>query len=161
MATYFVNSAGTNTAPYDTWTKAATTFATALAAATSTNDVIKVHYTHTEELAADTVFTFNASLSVICVDKDSSDALTVMGTGAWIGNSTLNRSVTMLGTNRNLYIYGLTLRTAGTTADSLSLSTGDGLSIVYDSCYFWRRLLRWGYWGWSTGPVCWYSCCNG
>jgi hypothetical protein len=44
MADYFVASGGTNTAPYDTWEKAATSLQTALTAATTNGDRVIIQY---------------------------------------------------------------------------------------------------------------------
>jgi len=137
MATYYLNSGAGGAATGADWTNAFLTYTAALAAATASGDIIKVHKTHTEELAADTVYTHQNHISVICVDKDNSDALDTMGDAAWIGNSTTNRSVTMIGAFR-VFLYGITLRTAGTTADSIVLAASDGAHFVYESCYLWH-----------------------
>jgi len=137
MPTYHCWSGGSNTAPYDTWAKAATTLTTAVGAANANADIIKVHKTHTEEVAGDITFTFLANVAVICVDKDASDALATMGVAAWIGNSTVNRSVNIGGSNRNLFFHGITLRTAGSSIDHIVLATNDGMHVDYESCYFW------------------------
>lgn len=137
MATYHCNSAGSNTAPYDTWAKAATTFTTAVGAAGANGDIIKVHKSHTEELAADTTYTFLANVSVIVVDKDAADALATMGTAAWVGNSTTNFSVSFVGAFK-VYFYGFTARTAGATADSISFAGTDGAHFEIESCYLWN-----------------------
>jgi hypothetical protein len=136
MATYHCWSGGSNTAPYDTWAKAATTFTTAVGAASANGDEIKVHRTHTEELAADTVYTFLANVAVICVNKDAADVLATMGTGAWIGNSTTNRSVTIVGA-RKLFLRGITFRTAGATLDTINFGS-DGGHYEFEQCYIWN-----------------------
>jgi len=83
--------------------------------------------------------TFGADgVNVLSVNKDSSDAPTVMGTGGWIGNSTTNRGITIVAANRRVYFYGATLRTSGATADSMNLLTGDGAHLEYESCYLWH-----------------------
>ena len=143
MPTYLVWSGGDGTAPSGTdWTKSATTIAAALLLATTDGDVVKIHKAHQAdaEVTSDTtgILTFGASISLICVDKDNSDALAPMGTGGWFGHSTLNRSVVMTAVNRRIYIYGLTLRTAGTTGDGLYLSAGDGAHFEYEECYLWQ-----------------------
>ena len=88
MATWYVNSAAAGTNAGTSWTNAYTAFGSAVTAATSDNDVILVHYTHQESLVSDTTYTFAAAnIQVYSVDKDSSDALTEMGTGGWIPTS--------------------------------------------------------------------------
>ena len=137
MATYFLWSGAAGTGTGADWTNAFTTYTAALAAATADADIIKVHKTHTEELAVDTTYTHQNNISVICVDKDASDALSTMGTAAWIGNSTVNRAVTMAGAFR-VFLHGITLRTAGATVDSINLAATDGGHFEYESCYFWQ-----------------------
>lgn len=140
MATYYVNSGAGGAATGADWTNAFLTIGAALTAATTDGDVVRVHKTHQEEIAADAngVLTFGASIALICVDKDASDALSPMGTGGWFGNSTLNRSIVMTAVNRKVFIYGLTLRTAGATGDGLYLSAGDGAHFEYEDCYLWQ-----------------------
>ena len=144
MATYFVASGGSNTAPYDTWAKAATSLATALAAATSAGDVVVIQYNAVPsgdaELGADTTYTFAGHIWLISASNDGGSAYTptAMGTGNWIGNSTTNRWIKFTGNDLRVYIYGLTLRTAGSTADVISLNISTGGHYVYDSCYFYH-----------------------
>lgn len=137
MATYYVNSGAGGAATGADWTNAFLTYTAALAAATASGDIIKVHKAHTEELAADTTYTHQNHISVICVDKDSSDALATMGTAAWIGNSTTFRFISMEGAFR-CYFYGITLRTAGATADTIYLNRNDGAHFEYENCYIWH-----------------------
>ena len=44
MATYFISNGGSNTSPYDTWAKAATTIQTALTAASTDGDIVVLQY---------------------------------------------------------------------------------------------------------------------
>lgn len=136
MATYFLWSGATGTGSGANWTNAFTTYTAALAAATLADDIIKVHKTHTEELATDTAYTHQNHIEVICVDKDASDALATMGTSAWIGHSTSNRGIEMRGAFR-VYLYGVTFRIAGSTGDSMQLAQSDGAHFVYENCYLW------------------------
>jgi hypothetical protein len=119
------------------WTFATIFYSYALLAANASGDVIKVHKAHTENFTADTTLTHTTNISVICVDKDASDALATMGTTAWIGNNSTNVSVSMAGAFR-VFLYGITLRTAGATADSLFIAGTDGCHFEYESCYFWQ-----------------------
>lgn len=137
MATYYLWSGAAGTGTGADWTNAFTTYTAALAAATADGDTIKVHKTHTEELAVDTTYTHQNNIAVICVDKDASDALATMGTAAWIGNSTLPRSITMAGAFR-VFLYGITLRTAGSSTDNIVLAGTDGCHFEYESCYLWH-----------------------
>lgn len=140
MANYFVASGGSNTSPYDTWAKAATSLATALAAATSGADNVIIQYNAVPsadaELAADTTYTVSSGVSVIAASNDGGSAWTptAMGTGNWIGNSTTNRGLIMSG-GATAYLYGLTLRVSGTTSDDIVLAGGAGsdhtLSLIH------------------------------
>lgn len=138
MTMYRVSEAGNNT-DGSSWANAYTTLASALAAATASGDVILIDKDHTGDnaLAADTTFTFNNNVALICVDKDSSDALATMGTAAWIGHSSSNRSITLAGAYR-VYMRGITLRTAGATADSIICGSSDGSHYAFENCYLWH-----------------------
>lgn len=143
MAVYFVASGGSNTSPYDTWAKAATSLATALAAATSGSDSVIIQYDAVPaadaELSTDTTFTLPAGVSVIAASNDGGSAYTptAMGVGNWIGNSTTNRGITMSG-GATAYLYGLTLRVSGTNADDIVLAGGSGSDHTYEGCLIWQ-----------------------
>ena len=118
MTTYFVASGGSNTSPYDTWAKAATSLQTALTAATSAGDIVVVQCNAVPsgdaELSADTTYTVAGDVFVVSASNDGGSAWTPswMGTGSWIGNSTTNRSITLAGADTSSYWYGVTFRTA-------------------------------------------------
>jgi hypothetical protein len=143
MATYFVASGGSNTSPYDTWAKAATSLATALAAATSNGDVVVIQYNAVpsgdKEVSSDTTYTAAANVSIVSASNDggSSYTLTVMGTSNWIGNSTTNRSITFAGDDKTVYLYGLTVRVSGSTVDHITLANSLGQVVTADTCYLW------------------------
>src|SRR5574343_861785 len=143
MATYFVASGGSNTSPYDTWAKAATSLATALAAATTAGDVVVIQYNAVPsgdaELSADTTYTLAGDVWLISASNDggSSYTPTAMGTANWIGNSTTNLAVTFSGNDRRAYVWGLTIRTAGSTADRIELNSSTGGQFTFDKCYLW------------------------
>lgn len=136
MATYFLDSGAGGAATGADWANAFLTLAAAVAAASAAGDIIKVHKGHTEELGADTTYTFLNHVTVICVDKDASDALATMGTAAWIGGSGTSRQIGIGGAYRVLF-YGVTFRVAGTTSKHLFLGLADGHHAVYDNCYLW------------------------
>jgi len=143
MATYFVASGGSNTAPYETWAKAATSLQTALTAANAEGDIVVIQYnavpTGDAELAADTTYSFGNHVSLISASNDGGSAYTptVMGTANWIGNSTTFRSVTLAATNFRCYVYGVTLRVSGATTDNINFAAGDGCHFVEEDCYYW------------------------
>lgn len=144
MAEYFVASGGSNTAPYDTWAKAATSLQTALTAATATNDIVVIQYdavpTGDASLAADTNFTFAGNILLVSASNDGGSAWTPtpMGTANWIGHGTNSVSIGMEGAFR-VAIYGLTMRIAGSTLKGMGLLAGaDGGHSEWSNCYFWQ-----------------------
>lgn len=144
MATYFVASGGSNTAPYDTWAKAATSLQTALTAASTDGDVVAIQYdgvpSVNAEQTVDTTYTFAANISLISSTNSGTSTITPtqMGTSYWIGNSTANRLVNMAGAFR-VFCYGITLHVSGSTGDSLVLAVTDGAHFVYEDCYLWNN----------------------
>lgn len=79
MADFFVDSGGSNTDPYDTWAKAATSMATVDGEA-SAGDNVYVEYRFSELPAASTTHNFAGGtwtnpIKLYSVDKDDSDAL--------------------------------------------------------------------------------------
>ncbi len=144
MATFRVWSGAAGANNGSSWSDAYTTFGAAVTAATTSGDIILVHKTHQEQLAADTTYALAANISVVSVNKDASDAAEVMGTGGWIGNSTTNRAISFTGNDRELYCYGITFRLSGATTDNLTLSNSTGFSGIYESCYFWQGITNSG-----------------
>lgn len=152
MATYFVANGGSNTSPYDTWAKAATSLATALAAASSAGDVVVIQYNAVPsgdaEVAVDTTYTFASHVSLISASNDGGSAFTPtpMGASNWIGNSTTNRYVRLAGSDLRVLVYGLTLRVAGSTLDQVFPSQSAGSHMELEDCLLWHS-------GTATGSV--------
>lgn len=138
MATYYVWSGASGTNAGTSWTNAYTAFGSAITAATTAGDIILVHKTHQEELAADTTYTLGADILIYCVDKDASDAAAVMGTGGWIGNSTTNRAIIVAGSDRRGYWYGITFRISGSSSDNMIFCNSSGHQGLFEQCYFWQ-----------------------
>lgn len=144
MATRFVAQTGSNTAPYSTWATAATTLATALAASTAAGDIIVIDVanvpTADKEVAANTTWTFAGNIFLVAGNNTGASSYTLaqMGTTTWLGNSTASRSITFAGADRQCYVYGLTIRYAGTTVLSNTLASSAGQSMIYENCYFWN-----------------------
>lgn len=130
MATYYVNSGAVGANNGTSWTDAYTTLAAGVTAATANNDVVKVHYTHTETATA-TLATAVANIAIISVDKDSSDALTPMGSS---GGFTWTSTYTTLAGAYRCYIYGITYGITGTVGRFIQLGGSDGAHLVYESC---------------------------
>jgi hypothetical protein len=144
MADYFYASGGSNTAPYDTWAKAATSFATALAAATTPGDRVIVQYdgisAGDSAVAAITTYTIPANnISIIASTNSGTSTVTPtpMGAANWFGNAASSFALTIASANRRYYVYGLTLRSAGTGAAPITPVEGDGAHGVLEDCYFW------------------------
>ncbi len=135
MATFYVDSSGSNTAPYDTWAKAATTFLTAVDAVTANGDEILVHKTLQDTLSVNTTYIFDHDVRIYVVDKDAGDALAQMGTGGWIGNANAQR-LTFTINNCRVYCYGLTPKSTGSNASSdLWFSVGNRGHLVFEKCF--------------------------
>ena len=155
MATYFVSASGSNTAPYDTWAKAATSLQTALTAATANGDIVALQYNNvpaadkeiTSAAAGTWTFAGNASLISASNDGGSAYTPTPMGTAYWLGNSTASWQVAFAG-GFACYIYGVTLRTAGGSGIKITLAGSDNAYHTMEQCYLWQ-----GVTSTSTGAV--------
>lgn len=137
MATYYVSDTGDNGAG-TSWATAKQTLAGAIALATASGDVILIDKDHTGDnaLAADTTWTVLNNISILVVDKDSSNALAEMGTAAWLGSSSASISVTLTGAY-SVRTHGLTLRNAGSGIKFLALAAADGSHFETTSTYLW------------------------
>lgn len=143
MAKYRVWSGGNNTGGADNtnWAQAYTTLAGAAAAATAAGDFILVHYTSQENVGADTVATIADQVSVIAVDKDSSEAVTPMGTSGWVGTSSGAFQYRIgAAAQAQIYLNGITIRNGGASSDWIGIianGTNGQADIVTDDCYLW------------------------
>jgi hypothetical protein len=139
MAVYYVDSAaGSNTSPYDTWAKAATSLIDAAALAAAGEDIY-VASSHAETAASAKAIVFTnsttaAPIRVVCTDKLATPPLlaNMVATPTGSVTTTGNNAITVTGC---AYIYGL-IFSCGTTAASPSLTTGGAIrtDIVYDNC---------------------------
>jgi len=134
MATYRVSTTGSNTSPYDTWAKAATTLAAALTAATTAGDVVLIDSGHQESGTAFTA-TATARLSVIVVDKDASDALDTQENGGGFFKATSTGAISLTWV-AGTYIYGLNVVHAGTGARLVVLSGVSGATVTFENSRF-------------------------
>lgn len=134
MATYLYWSGGDNSSGTEAggWAAAKNTFAGAVALATASGDVIKVHKTSQENHSASTNYTLLNNISIIVVDKDNSDALSEMGEGGWIG-SNVSWSSDISGAYK-VRIHGLTIKQGGGLS---RLNLGDGGSWVLTNILIW------------------------
>lgn len=144
MATYFVASSGSNTSPYDTWAKAATSVQTALTAANSGSDIVVIQKdavpTGDAEAAGNVTYTTANSVTVISATNDGGSAYTysAMGASYWLGNSTTARNIVFDGgADDRVLLAGLTFRTASTGV--LRLANGAaGVQIIGHDIYLWN-----------------------
>lgn len=107
MATIYVNSGAAGAANGTSWTDAYLTVSAALAGRAS-GDIIYVHKTHSVTAGAAITWTLiNGNLSIICVDKDASDA---WSTGAVEKVGTFNGIFTIAQVSTSsLFVYGMTI----------------------------------------------------
>jgi len=132
MANLYVASTGSNTAPYDTWAKAATTPLTATAAA-ATNDTIYQH-AETFTVTVDTTYTLAGGVRWICTnDKTNEPPQTLSTSGAIV--STTN-SVDIYVACPRAYIYGLRFSCGGTTGTILGLAINNLNILTAENCKF-------------------------
>lgn len=140
MAVVCYASTGSNTSPYETWAKAATSFAAALAASTA-GDTVQVDMANIAsgdaEIAADTTWLVPAGVTIHIGTQSGASGITtgIMGSTYWFGNSTASRiaRIDCIGSCR--LIGGITLR-ATTASTRLNLRTVG--SLIADEVYMWH-----------------------
>lgn len=144
MATYFVSSSGSNTSPYDTWAKAATSLQTALTAASSNGDIVVIKYdgvpSGDSAVSANTTWTISADIALISASADDAGTAytpTAMGSSYWIGTSSASYSLYFAGASKALYMYGVTMRNGGTASCVIVPAFSGRMSLIAESCYFW------------------------
>jgi hypothetical protein len=138
VATYFVSNSGSNTAPYDTEAKAATTLGVIEAIPWTNADTVKVSSTHTETVGASKSYVLPASpgMRILSVTFNGS------GTGGLAAGGTISAGVGSFNitfATGHGYIYGLTINggsTAG-TGGFIALAGGTNpVGLVFESCNF-------------------------
>lgn len=136
MTTYFVSNAGSNTAPYDTEAKAATTLGVIDALPWAATDIVKISSTHTETAGAAITYTppTTPGLQILSVLFNGS------GTGALTAGAAINvgaASAALTVGNGFAYIYGVTF-TGGTNNNAAcDVKFGSGTAtahLVGESC---------------------------
>ncbi len=134
MADLYVASTGSNTAPYDTWAKAATTPLTATAAAAAGDTI----YQHAETfvITVDNVYVLAAGVRWICTNDKANEPPQTLSTAGMIDGSATS-SVDIAVQGGPAYIYGLQFKSGspGTTS-TLAFANSDFDSITLDSCLF-------------------------
>lgn len=138
MTDRYVKHTGSNTSPYDTWAKAATTLAVA-AAASSGGDRIFVSHQHAESNAGAITIDFSgagdsAPIQVLCVN-DGAEPPTTLATGATVTSTGNAISLTTLSFCA-AYLYGISFISQGATARTITLSANTACTFTYENCTF-------------------------
>jgi len=140
MAAYFCGSGGSDANNGTTWALRKATFAGAIAAMTANGDMIIVDAAAPPaDIAATTTWTFTFHCSVIASTNSGTSTITptTMGASAYLGSAgATTYGITLAGAFK-VYFYGITLRNAGGTNVSITLSNTDGAHYEFDNCYFW------------------------
>lgn len=133
MAIIYVDSVGgSNTSPYDTWAKAATTVQTALTAWTD-GDEIWIEDSHTENPAADITWTAGSSTIANRVPMYRMTSANVYSPTTGADTAQVNLSGTAaadLFTNFHFAMYGLNLQVGNNIEMDLA-----GYSGIFEDCY--------------------------
>lgn len=110
MATLHVATTGSNTAPYDTWAKAATTLATAVAASAA-NDIILIDSAGTQTITTETTYNCPSSLQIVSANTTTSapEVGAVIDFTGTVTTATLRFSVSAA-TNTSPAIWGCEIR---------------------------------------------------
>ena len=131
MADLYVASTGSNTAPYDTWAKAATTPLTATAAAAAGDTI----YMHGESftVAADATYVLADGVRWICTnDQANEPPQTLSQAGAILGTGAGGIDITINGVG---LVYGVRFKVGYSTSTSfITVAGSDNDLITLDSC---------------------------
>jgi len=142
MTVYYVDSAGSNTSPYDTWAKAANAIAT-IAAIDGAGDTIYVASTHSELTAATVTLVFAGTYAsptkIICAST-AAEPPTTLATGAVIATSGATSALSIQAANNGgLYCYGITFKVGNDAAASADINLANsqvGQRHLYENCTF-------------------------
>lgn len=132
MTTYYVDSAGSNTAPYDTWAKAATALAT-IAALDAAGDTVYVANSHAETGASiswNWAGTATSPTRIICADKTSGAPPVTIASSATVTGSSGDLTLSASGSGF-VYFYGITF-----IASAGDILCGSNTGNVYHNCSF-------------------------
>lgn len=131
MTIRYVWSGATGAANGTSWTDAYTTLAAALPS-NANGDLVYVADDHVDTLAADTIYTFTASVAVISVNRTSG----LPSIGAFVGHTSTNYYIYIQG-NYKLYCYGVTFQVAGSVAENIEIFPGTAEGhFEFESCAF-------------------------
>lgn len=131
MATIHLNTTGSNTSPYDTWAKAATTWATAVTGMVA-GDVLAVDSAYTT-LAAGINLTFPGTPAnpniILSGTPGVTSGLTAIVQGAICGSSTTTHVV-----SGSFIAKGVIFRSTSASSHDANFGTSSGNTIVLDNC---------------------------
>src|SRR5690242_3295403 len=116
MATIHLDASGSNTAPYDTWAKAATTWATAVGALAAGDDlVMSSSYTESTSGAVSWALPGTDTLPnrIMCGTKAATSGLSSIFPGAVLTATSGGAAVT-----GSAYIFGITFKSTSVTTIS-------------------------------------------
>jgi hypothetical protein len=135
MANVYVASTGSNTSPYDTWAKAATTLKTATDYA-SAGDVIYAHQ-ESETITTDTTYTLQNGVKVIGSNDTANAPPQTLGTRT-ITSTTAAVDITISNpANGWSYFYGLALKAAtGGSGANIKMGGASPCVQIYENCAF-------------------------
>ncbi|MDD2885278.1 MAG: hypothetical protein PHT48_09570 [Dechloromonas sp.] len=135
MAVYYYDAQATGANDGSTKDDAFTTFAAAVAAANVDGDIIYHHAASQENLAADTTYNFQASVSIFCIDFTTDIITDPHDVGGYIGSNVSNRSVILASTTAGLTVFmsHFSWSIAGSNNRHLELNQSKaGLNLIVD-----------------------------
>ncbi len=144
MTTYFVAASGSNTSPYDTWAKAATSLQTALTEATGSGDIVAIQYNGVPSadsaIAADKTWTIGGNILIIASTNSGTDTITPtpMGDINYLGAASTAYSLTIQGAF-NVRLHGITFRCAGTGPKNIKTAASDLAHYEFEGCIFYNN----------------------
>lgn len=134
MANIYVRNAGSGTSPFDTWAKAATTLAAALAVATA-SDTVWVADDHSESTVGSVAWALASTtgLRILCANTHVTEPPTGLAATAVIATTSTSAS-SIAGQG---YIHGITFSIGSSTNNgTLSLGGSADNVLVFSSCTF-------------------------
>lgn len=133
MANFCVKASGSNTAPYDTWAKAAPLLETVLNVPPAAGDTVWVDSALAEASATALTLTVPVGVRVISTSDTTNVPATTYNVGAVVGTNT-SSSLTI---NNNGAVYGVSFK-AGTSTSNVvgSINTTDNTSGYFEDCTF-------------------------
>lgn len=135
MAIRFCSSTGSNTSPYDTWAKAATTFANVITGSANGDILVIDADNPPTPVTGLTLWTFVANCSVVASTNSGTTTVTpTVMTSAYLGSSVSGASITLQAAFK-VYFYGVRVsaEAAGSRTD-VTLNLTDGGHFEFEDC---------------------------